>query len=165
MAKKKYFYLGLFSLFMLLSCKHNSAKSTSGIPTPMGNTIFADTIIYDVIIKNTNPLDHWTNDCLKKLDQTSLVNYIFEIALSGDYPLFDYFTGDEITPRDIRKLEKENKDLRLNIGKIQFTEMWYSNDNSTNLNKEVVAIVPGMEIIGLDGEVRGYKPVFKLQLK
>lgn len=164
---KKTFFLNLIllCLFTIFSCKQEAGNLSSNNITENNNTLFADTIIYDVIIKNTNPLDHWTIDCLKNLDRANLVDYIFDIALTGDYDLFDYFSGEEIGPHDIRKLEKENEDIRMKIGKIQFTEIWYSDNSVINVQKEIIAMVPGMEIIGLDGKVRGYKPVFKLKMK
>lgn len=130
-----------------------------------GFTIYADTIVYDILIKNPNPEDRWATACLKNLKRSSFVDSIFEIAYSGDVLVTDYFTNDEISPSQLRKLEKRPERGRNAIGKIQFTERWLLNAENGVFKKDVLQIVLGYEIISTNtGEVRGYEPAFRIEL-
>jgi hypothetical protein len=61
-------------------------------------------------------------------------------------------------------MEKDENFNRKNIGKIQFTERWYFDVKTQQLQKEVMSIVLGHELTNDEGLVRGYKPVFQLYL-
>jgi hypothetical protein len=48
--------------------------------------IIADTIIYDVIIKNANPEDMWADECLKYLRHTSFIDSLFDLVYTKQAP-------------------------------------------------------------------------------
>jgi hypothetical protein len=126
-------------------------------------TVIADTIIYDVIIRNPDPEDIWTTECLRQFHHKMLIDSLFDLVYSKKIQAFDYFTKEQLEVSEIHKLEKEEFS-REQIGKIQFTERWYFDRETSQFQKEVLAVVLGYELLNSDGRVRGYKPVFKLYL-
>jgi hypothetical protein len=126
--------------------------------------VVADTIIYDVIIHNTNPEDAWAEQSLQYVKQNMLVDSLFSLVYQGKVVAFDFFEKKPLSIADVKKLEAEKGFDRENIGKIQFTERWYFDAGTKQFQKEVMAIVLGYDLFDADGKVRGYKPVFKLSL-
>jgi hypothetical protein len=127
--------------------------------------LIADTIIYDVIIHNTNPDDLWTQETLQYLRHRALIDSIFNLVYQEKIIAYEYFEKRPLKIKEIKKLEEEPGFRRDNIGKIQFTERWYFNTANLQFRKEVISIVLGYELINSDGTLRGHKPVFKLNLK
>jgi hypothetical protein len=128
-------------------------------------TVVADTIIYDVIIKNTDPEDLWAAECLRNLHQRALIDSIFEMVYSERTIAYDFFTKRILKTKEIIKMESEEEYSRDHIGKIQFTERWYFDKSSQKFQKEVISLVLGYELFNNDNSLRGYKPVFKIYLK
>ena len=124
----------------------------------------ASDIVYDVIIKNANPYDTWTTECLKGLDRKTLIDDLFRAIYEGKLTAVDFDTDRELSPEKIRELEKEIKKVRSRIAKVQFTENWYFDTLTLSMHKEVRSIVLGYEVYDEQGEVRGYKPVFRVDL-
>ena len=125
--------------------------------------IYADTIVYDVLIKPDPENIHSKNN-LKGLLYKNLVDSIFSMAYKGDAELLDYFTNKFITAEDLKKMEKREDFLRTEIGKIQFHEKWYLDTQTRQFKKEVVSLVLGVELYDAEGTVRAYKPIFKMNL-
>ncbi|MBN2486214.1 MAG: hypothetical protein JXB34_09595 [Bacteroidales bacterium] len=126
--------------------------------------VIADTITYDVIIKNTVITDPVTDEFLRYLDKTSLIDWIFSSVYSGEIIAYDYFSGAVISTDDLKDIEKSKSFSRESIGKIQFAEAWYYNKEHNIFKKKVISMVLGLEQFNSDGTLRGYKPVFKLYL-
>lgn len=126
--------------------------------------VIADTIIYDVIIKNLNPEDSWTTRCLKDLKRSLLVNKLFELVYDGKAVAYDLLTDKVIPPEELRRMEKKKKLDRDRIGKIQFTESWFYNDSLRILTKKVLSVSLGFELFDETGELIGYQHVFKVYL-
>ena len=165
----KYFLI-IAVFFCLNNCNPKkqqspAQKNTLVLVDSFSGKNIADTIIYDVIIKNPNPDDQWTNECLKSLKKDSLIDMIFELAYSENADVYDFFTGEKLTKRSIKKLEKQkdfNRDL---IGKIQFTERWYFDPINQKMNKKILSMTLGYEIYYSDSIFGGYKPAFKITMK
>ena len=126
--------------------------------------LVADTIIYDVIIKNPNPEDACTNECLKNFQHSTLMDSLFNLVYTRQATVYDFFSQEPLKVKEIKRMEKEEDFMRDNIGKIQFTEKWYFDASTQQLQKEVISMVLGYELKSDEGEVRGYKPIFKIQL-
>jgi len=161
-----------FSLFLIIGlllntgCKNiNTQKSQQIIRTDsFYGAIVADTIIYDVIIKNANPEDAWANECLKHFQHAALIDSLFYLVYNRQASAYDFFSEQALKVKDVQRMERENDFSRNRIGKIQFTERWYFDVSSQQFQKEVISVVLGYELVNDEGVVRGYKPVFKLQL-
>jgi hypothetical protein len=126
--------------------------------------IMADTITYDVIVRNANPDDEWTTLCLQRLDREKLIGSIFDAVYSGKLKAYDILSNTELPLNRVRKMEKEKDFDRSKIGKIQFTELWLFNEQDLSMEKTVRALAMGYELYDTEGKVRGYKPVFKVYL-
>lgn len=126
--------------------------------------LMADTIIYDVIIHNTNPDDLWTEETLQYLRHEALIDSLFELVYQQKVLAYDYFEKKPLKIKEIKKIENEEGFSRDNIGKIQFTERWYFDSANQRFKKEVLSVVLGYDLINSDGTLRGHKPVFKINL-
>lgn len=153
---------------LLVSCQNRNEPDFSSVSKATKTNdlqhLVADTIIYDVIIKNTNPYDEWVEKSLEKLQRVELVDSIFNMIYKEEVSAYEYFTNEPLNQKDIRNIETEEGFSRRDIGKIQFTERWYFDKKSRNMNKEVLSIVLGHELYTDSGEFRGYKPLFKVLL-
>ncbi len=125
----------------------------------------ADSIVYDVVIKNANPYDTWTTECLSGLDRATLVDDLFRALDEGRLQAVDFDSGEVLSPSEVKKREEEIKKVRSRIAKIQFVENWYFDTLSLTMTKAVRSMVLGYEVYDDHGNVRGYKPVFRIDLK
>jgi hypothetical protein len=133
------------------------------IDTMMKNLI-ADTIIYDVIIKNPDPSDEWTEKCLAGFNKDRFIDQLFNAVYDKNAFAYDFFSGEKITPRVLKRIERSRDFSREKIGKIQFSESWYYDSLNLVMQKRIISLVLGYELYGDNGEIIGYKPVFKIDL-
>lgn len=142
------------TLLALLSC-HSDINSTSGKMVPMG------AITYDTYLKPTDA-EEWTADFLQELDREKLVDAIFEAVYSGQLTAYDYFSLEPIAVKTIQEMEATGEFVRERIGKFQFNETWSWNESSHRLEKKVSGLTIGYEVFNNQGELRGHKPIFKI---
>jgi hypothetical protein len=155
-------YFGWILILISASCISKPHEESS--VTLPGATLVADTIIYDVIIRNRDPEDEWTNRCLQNLQHEKLIDSLFSMVYSGKAKAFNYDSEKFIKPNDLSKAEREDEFSRAAIGKIQFTERWYLDNSDQVMKKEVISLVLGHELYTESGDFIGYKPVFRIQL-
>ncbi len=168
--------LSLLFIFILNSCENteNNQKEEVKIPpvkigafyetdlNSSNSVIIADTIIYDVIIKNVSIEDDWQEFCLKNVDRTALANIIFNGIYNGKLTAYDYQQESPMTIEEVKELEKEFS--RDQIGKMQFIEEWFFDEKDMTMGKRVNEVMLAYEILNLDGEVRAYKAGVKVYL-
>ena len=126
--------------------------------------LIADTIIYDVIIKNTDPGNEWAEKCLSNLNKTELVDHLFDAVYVEKASAYNFFSGKKLKPADLKRIERDADFDRSKIGKLQFTEAWYYDPSNQVMQKKIISITLGYELPGNDGYIIGYKPVFKINL-
>ncbi len=172
--KARFFPLLLLALTVSIACHRQTGNppdnanvpelpdTTSSFTATAG--MIADSIVYDVVIKNANPYDTWTTECLSGLDRKTFVDELFRAIYGGKLTAVDFDTEEVLSPEQVKKLEKEIKKVRSRIAKIQFTEDWYFDTLSLSMQKEVRSVVLGYEVYDDQGTVRGYKPVFRVDL-
>ena len=135
------------------------------IPIPEENFIvIADTIVNDVVIMNPDN-DEWTDYCLRNLDKKTLVNEIFKSVYAGELIPYEFFHNEPLSIEDIKALEDDPKFSRDKIAKVQFEEAWYYDSVNQKMVKKVHSIMLAYEIYNSLGEIKGYKPAFKVYLK
>ncbi len=160
--------MSILSLSLIwISCSKNTSSEKQIVYVNNDSTLgdlIADTIIYDVIIKNRDTSDTWKEECLQYLNKSALIDSLFSAVYSGRHKAYDLFSGEEINPQELSKLENEGAISRDDIGKIQFREVWYLNSEQFIMNKKVYSIVVGTETFADNGEFRDYKPIFKIDL-
>ncbi len=154
---------------IFLSCTTDRADTDTPASTTFSTTnsgvVVADTIIYDVLIRNPDPNDSWTSECLENLNHRQLIDSLFALAYSGNAEIYDFFSNTPVRPQDLKEQEDEGVFDRESIGKIQFTESWYFDNTTQMMSKRIISIVLGDELYDEEGLVRGYKPIFRLQLQ
>ena len=119
-------------------------------------------IIYDTYITNRDSTDQWGEECLSAFDRRALIENVFNAVYKGKIKAIDYFTGEAITPDQLRKMEFEGQFTRKNISKIQFDEKWNWNSEKSEVQKQVNSMTIAYEVYNADGQSRGQKPIFKL---
>jgi hypothetical protein len=158
------FYVVYFGVIIIAWGCNNEKPGLSYQDIPKDNLV-ADTIVYDVLISNPNPEDTWTEKCLDNLNKTLFVEQIFQGIYSGELQPYDYYEDKPMRLSKIKRMEKNQELQRNHIGKVQFTERWYYDPVNLKMKKEVISMVLGEQLLNSEGEVRGYKPIFKVHLK
>jgi len=159
-------YLFILITAALVSCSKTSpVKEVTSSSGSLPQMLVADTLIYDVIIRNPYPDDLWAETCLKGLNRTQLVDSLFAWVYGGKLFAYDFDSHQKLNVTDIKKIESAQDFAREKIGKIQFMEKWYFNNTIPGLKKEIVSLVLGYEVYNEAGELRGYKPVFQIRFQ
>jgi len=160
----KYFLTISVVLALTISC-NNSPPEEPAAGTGDELIEVADNIIYDVIIKVPSLGDPWEVEKLSGYKGDDMISTIFEAIYNGDIKVYEYHSGDKLSVKDLELLEQVTGFERQNIGKIQFTEKWYFNKTTLQIEKEVLSVVLGYETRDpADGTLIGYKAAFKLDL-
>lgn len=150
---------------LLISCtgqKEGEDLQVSGVQP--GSMQIADQIIYDVIIKNPDPQDEWTEKCLGGLNREELVDFIFDGLYGERFKAYDIFDNHMIPVRTIKEMEENGEFTRNQVSKIQFVEDWYVDPGGTSMSKRVTELRLGLEHIDGFGMHLGYNPFFKVRL-
>ncbi len=119
-------------------------------------------IIYDTFIINRDSTDTWGDECLSQFKRQALIDKIFNDVFAGKITPYDYFTGEKIDLKQIKRIESEGEFSRKNISKIQFEERWLWDDDKNSLQKQVISMTIAYEVYDNTGRSRGQKPIFKL---
>lgn len=162
MYKRNFFIWILFASVFIGCCNFDQSNSKGLNLGNEGNYMeIADTIITDVIILNPDG-DEWTEYTLRNLDKETLVDEIFKLVYKGDLKPYEFFYNEPLTIDDIKTLEKKPEFSRDKIAKVQFEEAWYFDAESQKMVKRVHSLMLAYEIYNFQGEIRGYKPAFKV---
>lgn len=132
--------------------------------TPLNVAIIADTVIYDVVVKNPEPDDLWRDECLRNLNRKGLVDVIFNAIYRKELIPYDFFSNKPLSVNDITDIENAPGFSRENIGSIQFSEEWYFDEDNLRMEKRVNSMSLGYEVFDSSGNLRGYKPAFMVKL-
>lgn len=124
-----------------------------------GLKIIADTIIYDVILRNIDTSDVWEAECLQYVDQKSLIDYLFDGIYSKRFVAVE-FMGDKILSiDDVKSIENGDGFSRKLVSKVQFKERWYI-DSSGNFQKQIISYTLGIEAYSKQNSFLGHKALF-----
>lgn len=161
--------VGLYWLVLLLalfSCREQSPKfvvARTSVPMDSLNlSCIADTFIADLVVKNPDSADWWTEKCVQRLQRKAFVDTIFQQLYHQQLIAYDYFSGKPLSISQIKELEHRNDFNRNIVGKFQFYEGWYYDYQKKVFLKKVYAIIFGYETYDDNGLVKGYKPMFKV---
>ncbi len=154
------------AVILLFSCNNTDNKPATKIEVRKGNfymnkldslnsVVLADTIRYSVTIKNPNPEDYWTEMDIRRMDEMALANMIFNAIYNKRLTAYNFFDETPMTIKQVKKMEKEHP--RTQIGRMQFSEEWYFDEDKLQFGKKINSIMLAYEIIGTDGDVR-YTP-------
>ncbi len=146
-----------------LNPKEQQIQAGSPVNLP-GSTMVADTIVYDVLIRNPNPDDAWANHCLKGLYHSKLVDSIFQDVYTGKLIPYTIFENRPMTLAEVKALEETPGFARSLVGKIQFTETWFYDAGSGTFQKKILSIALGYERKYSGSDMVDYKPLFRVYL-
>ena len=156
-------------MILFTACRKNSTETP--VPEPVAKSEMpsgievADTIIYQVIISNPNPDDTWTTSCLSGLNRKTLVDSIFSMVYNGGLIAYNRETREKLTLKQLKDMEKADGFSRDKIGMIQFTEAWYLDPATKAMTKIVLAMDLGYDYYSSEGDLIGYKPLFRVEMK
>jgi hypothetical protein len=165
--KNKYFLFFVIILGLFISCNQKEIEieiKKVDIGKENNYSVFADTIINDVLIQNPDSSE-WTDYCLRNLHKDFLVDEIFNAVYSGKLIPYEFFNNVPLEITDIESLEEDPEFSRDKIAKVQFEEAWYFDTENQIMVKKVYSIMLAYEVYNLEGEIKGYKPAFKVYFK
>jgi len=147
--------------------KYPNTKTFYKVEKPDDAIIFADTIIYDVVLQNSQYGREWTNECsyntvAKTVDIEAITNTIFQAIYKNRLTPYDLFTGEVMTVAQVKELVKKHKIS--SMAKMEFNEEWYFNENTLEMSKRIRDISFGFEKTDEAGNVLSYYPAFKVYL-
>ncbi len=150
-------------LIISVSCqnKNSNIEKKTSISIEEEMELWADTIIYDVLILNPDSTDEWQNKKIKNLNHKKLVDDIFNSIYSGKKSAFNYYTNQPYSIDDIKDFEDSYP--RKDIGKLQFEECWKYDQNTGNIKKEIFSILVAYTLYDSTGNIRGYKAGFYIK--
>jgi hypothetical protein len=157
-------------LLVIGGCNSNNKSADSKISSiksvpDTGLIIVAKDIITEVIVNPAEEGDPWENEKIQGYNGKQMTDKLFEDIYSGRLTVFDYHSGVELTPKDVKKLEEGFKPDRSSIGKLQFTEDWYLDPETDAIVKDLKSIVFGSELKEESGNIYGYKAIFQVRYK
>lgn len=127
-------------------------------------TQIADTIIYDVLLQSPDPDDEWINYTLKNVKTHELVDFVFEAVYEKKAEAFHYYTNEKFSIEEVKQIEEDPEFSRDKIAKVQFVEEWLLDEENMNMYKRIHSIMLGYVVKDEEGNIRGYKPTFRIYL-
>ena len=158
------YYFAIFTL--IFSCKKapsfNHTKHLLQIDTisTQEASIVAESIIYDVEIKNYLPEDTWKEECLSGIKTDSLFHILYKLIENEQVLVYDFYEGNLISKVEFFSLLQKENITNTTIGKIQFTEKWMIHEESGQFIKKVENLVLGLEVI--KNQQVYFKPLAKI---
>jgi len=146
---------------------HPNTKTFYQTTTDDQSIVVAETIVYDVVIQNSQYGNEWQNECsyytfATNVDAEAIANIIFQAVYEGRLIPYAIMRDGTMSIEEVRALEKEYK--RNSIAKLEFTETWYFNENTLQMSKKISEIAFGYERLTKEGEIKSYNPAFKIYL-
>lgn len=114
--------------------------------------VLADTITYDVTIKNPDPEDNWTEDDIGRMDEEALANIVINAIYNGRLTAYNYSTNEPMTIEQVKELESEYS--RDRVGRMRFIEEWYFDEEKLEFGKRVNTIMLAYEKLNSEGIAR-----------
>ncbi len=121
---------------------------------------YADSIVYDVIVKVTDREDSWQQECLRTMKNDALLDTLFQSIYNQELVAYSFETKQALSVEDVKQIETREGYSRNIIGKYQFKEKWLYDSSAKRMIKKVQSITFGYETKMEDGTVKGYLPLF-----
>lgn len=129
-----------------------------------GAIIIAKDIVTEVIIRPDPEGDPWESEKVEGYDGEPLTDNIFRRIYDGSLTVYDYHSGERLSPDEVRSIEKEFNNDRSKIGKLSFTEEWYYYPEFNRIEKVTLNVTFGYELRNNHGKVYAYKAAFRADL-
>ena len=155
--------LWIIHFLLFTGCIEQNQEREKHSP-PKNSILIADTITVDVTLRAQDLTNIWEVEQHKYVNQKAFVDYIFNGIYQKQLKTYDFFTGEEMSVRDVKKIEAEPGYSRDFISKIQFKEFWYI-DSAGNLQKRIFCYTLGYEKKSEQGTFMGHKALFTIRLQ
>ncbi len=136
-----------------------------GTELPSGAILIARDIVTEVVIRPDPEGDPWEVEKVAGYNGTALIDGIFSRIYDGSLTVFDYHSGEPLSPSDVKKIEGEFKNDRTKIGKLSFTEDWYWFPEDNRVEKHARSVTFGYELYNNVGKVYAYRAAFRADLQ
>lgn len=143
----------------------NDKKLSAGSGLPGGAVLIASNIVTEVIIRPDPEGDPWEVEKVAGYDGQTMVDGIFSRIYEGSMTVYDYHSGEPLSPADVKKIEGEFKNDRTKIGKLSFTEDWYYFPEENRMEKRAKSVTFGYELHNNVGKVYAYRAAFRADLQ
>jgi len=146
----------LIGIIIFVGACHNSEKER------LPSTELFGKIIYETAIVNHDSTDSWAGECLSDFNRNALIDKVFKSVYDRRVTPIDYYTGEKLSPDQIRKMETGGEFSRENISKIQFEERWIWDETKNEMQKQILSMTIAYEVFDHEFKPRGQKPIFRL---
>ena len=143
----------------------NQTTSSASEALPADAVLIATNIVTEVTIKPDPEGDPWEIEKVAGWQGEALVTNIFDRIYDGTFTVFDYHSGEPLSPDDVKKIEAEFENDRTKIGKLSFTEDWYYDPGVNRLHKRTKSVTFGYELYNNVGKVYAYRAAFRADLQ
>jgi len=160
----RYCLLGLLLLVIVISsCNQQPELNSDKVLLPEHNVVWADTIIYEVLLTNPDELNEWETTKLQGVNSKKIVDDLFKMVYDGEKKAYNYYTNEELSIKQVEEIERRDDYSRDKLGKLQFTETWEMDLANKKMDKKVLSILLAYELYNDSNELRGYKAAFYLK--
>jgi hypothetical protein len=132
---------------------------------PEGAVVIATDIVTEVIIRPDPEGDPWDTEKVAGYHGDPMVEAIFSRIYEETLTVYDYHSGEPLTPAEVKKIEGEFKNDRSKIGKLSFTEDWYYYPEENRIEKRARSVTFGYELYNNVGKVYAYRAAFRVDLQ
>jgi hypothetical protein len=139
-------------------------KAQTAEQAPEGAVIIATDIVTEVIIRPDPDGDPWDAEKVAGYRGDPLVEAVFNRIYEGTLTVYDYHSGEPLTPAEVKKIEGEFENDRSKIGKLSFTEDWYYYPAENRIEKRTKGVTFGYELYNNLGKVFAYRAAFRADL-
>jgi len=157
-------FLSFSFVTILLLCMMSCHDRQQALPSSNDQlTLWADTIIYEVLVSNPDSLDEWETAKLKNVKQSQIIDDLFAMVYSGEKKAYDYYTHRPLSTDEVKAIEEDQRFSRKKVGKLQFTETWYFDKKNQKWIKKIHSVLLAYELYDDSNNLRGYKAAFVIE--
>jgi hypothetical protein len=158
----------MYILFLLItvSClnqEKDQLNCSKICPEKITESVIADTIIYDVVLKNFDETDLWKETCLSQYNNKEMIRLLMKGIKEEKLTAFSFPFDKKIETDSILSVFEELESDSNFIGKIQFQEKWSIDTSNFEMTKEVEEYVLGYSKTDNDGRFKGYSAIARIR--
>jgi len=159
----------LLAITLITSCNERGGNKKGTVypvteALPADAVLIATDIVTEVIVRPDPDGDPWEIEKVSGWQGEALVTNIFDRIYDGTLTVFDYHSGEPLTPDDVKEIEAEFGNDRTRIGKLSFTEDWYYDPGANRLLKRANSVTFGYELYNNADKVYAYRAAFRADL-
>lgn len=151
-------------IILIVACNTNKPAENNADSSKDKGKVLVDNLVYGIATRPSENADSSELIQFSNFLQKDLINFIFEEIYAGRAKAYDFFTDKELSMDDVRLIEKSEGFDRKKVGKVQFNEQWYVDENGM-LVKRVNSMTFGIEHYSDQGTFLNYNALFNVKFK